>query len=202
MALLHQKSGAITDLDGPYAATPVPAIRDTTGLGSAGTLIVNEATIAIAGACDVHSTFQLFRVPSNCKVKWIDFVSPSQGATGIFDIGAAYPTDHTNSNMTDPLVYNGTGMIDVDCFGHDLDTDAGQGVYAHLEPGGGWTVTNATFAINTADTWTAAMANTELWNGPLALSSDPGGNIDIVATLNEAIATGAVSIYAKIGYIL
>jgi|SRR5665213_578643 len=195
MALVHAKSAAITNLDAS------PPVRNTSGEGGHGHLIYNETTIAVVGQADALSTYSLFRVPSNACLKFIDFSSPSQGATGIFNIGAYYGPDGPAGLTVTPPTVAGVSVIDEDFFAQALDTDAGTGVLAHLVPGSGFVLTNATPAQYVNDTWLASMANKRLWDA-LGLTVDPRCSIDIVANAVEAIATGTVSIYAAIGYVL
>ncbi len=197
MALEQAKSSLVTDLDAS------PPIRHTAGLGAGGAYQYQAGTITPTASADVHSNYTLARLPSNAKVKEVTFNSATQGATGIYDIGAFYATDGLTAvaNQETKHTYNGASVIDVDFFGHDYDTDAGQGVYGVMFPGGGWRITDTTVAHDTVDTWTEAMLNKELWDA-LGLSVDPRCNIDIVATSNEAAGTGAAPLTLTVKYIL
>lgn len=206
MALAKASSAYITDLQA------IPAVRDTAGKGPAGVLLVQEATITVVSGADVHSTYSLARVPSGSKIKRIVFNSPTQGATGIFDIGAFYANDGTNGlSVAAGHVYNGADLIGLNFFAQNLDTDAGQGVYADLIPGGGFVVTNATLALRqgAGGGWDVTALNQAIWQS-LAIGVgtvpsggvDPNCNIDIVATLNEAAGTGAGAITVQVFYVI
>lgn len=163
MAVDHVKSTPITNLD----ASPV--VPNTAGEGAAAELmeIFGYATAVASSTAD--ATYQLVRVPSNCKVKQILFESAAQGA-GKFDLGAYYATDGQGGHAAALLA---AAAIDQDFFATAIDCASAV------------TVTDVT---NESGTYTLDKRNQPLWQA-LGLTSDPGGSIDIVATVKTTDVT-------------
>jgi len=165
MAIDHVKSTFITNLDAQ------PVAMNTAGEGGMGRLLAIEgyATGVASGTAD--STYQLVRVPSNCKIKTIVFESAAQTA-GKFDIGAYYATDGASGKAVALLAAAAISQAFfaaiIDCASAVARTDI----------------------TNQAGLYTADKRVMPLWQA-LGLSSDPGGNIDIVATIKTTdITTG------------
>jgi len=197
MALAHAKSTYITNLD----ASPV--VRDTSGKSGPWVPKVQEAAIAVVSGADILSTYQIARIKSNAVLKSIFGYSPTQGATGIYDIGAYYASaadNLTQSAKGGITIVTSAAITAVDYFGQAYDTDAGNGVLFYSVPGGGWRITNATPAIDANTQWTAAMYNQPIWQA-LTLTVDPVCYIDLAISLKEAAGTGAATIYTRVEYV-
>ena len=211
MGVVNVSSAFITDLQA------IPQVRDTAGKGPSGVKVVQEVTIKPTTGDSANSTYALFRIPSGSKVKRLLVSSPSQGTTGIYEVGAFYANDGSAplSNYKNTVhLYNGTDLIAIDFFipaasaGADVGGQAG---IVDAIPGGGWTYGGDSpgFAVLAATNWTAALGvNAELWSA-LAIGVgtvptggvDPKCNIDIVLTLTEAIGTAA-ALVAQIEYVI
>lgn len=166
MATEALKSGSVTNAD----ATPV--VPNTAGAGAAAFMWTVNDYIAVSASMDVASTYKLVRLPSNAKLKQLIFESAALGA-GKFHIGAYYSDSVTDGT---PPSLQGT-LIDVDYFATLVDCASKVG---------------PTDVLNEADTVTLDKRKMPLWQ-MLGLSADPGGFIDIVATVNTtAITTGGL----------
>lgn len=163
MAVDHVKSSFVTNADAS------PAIANTAGEGGEATLKIIEGTAVVVAASSINSTYQFVRVKSNCKVKKIYFENAAQGA-GQVDIGAYYATDGVGGRPTTLLA---SQAIDQDFFASAV-------------------IVTGTVAItevtNESTTYTADKRTQPLWQA-LGLTSDPGGSIDIVATVVGADVT-------------
>lgn len=197
MALVHAYSSAVTDADA------VPAVRRTAGLGGSGALVMKEAVITPAGQADIHSTYTIFRIPSNAKVKRIVVQGGDQGTTGAWDLGVYYGPDVGDpTKYVSPPTYNGVSLIDVDFFLQALDANSANGSYADIIPGGGFKIVNATPSqLAGGGGWTAAMTNKELWDA-LAIASDPKCSFDIIAQAQAAFDVGTAASYWRIEYVI
>lgn len=192
MALDHLKSAALTSLDA------IPRVPVTAGKGVQGAVKSVEAAVALTASGNQLSTYQFVRIPFSSIVKKVEFHSPSQGTTGIFDIGAYYATDKSNALSKTELV--AADAIDADFFIDGADA-GGQAVFAIGLPGAQLTVTGATAAIGANTAWTAAEGNQPLWQA-LGLTENPGGNCDIAGTLtDEAAGTGAATAFLRVEYV-
>lgn len=176
MAVDHVKSTPITNLD----ASPV--VQNTVGQGAGGNLKeINGSAVAVASS-SADSTYQLVRVPSTAKIKDILFESAAQGA-GKFDLGVYYATDGLGKKPTSLLAAN---AIDQDLFATEIDCASAVAI------------TNVT---NESGTYTIDKRNQPLWQAA-GLSSDPGGNFDIVATVKTtAVTTGTGRFGISVRYV-
>lgn len=181
MAVEHQKATSITNLD----ATPI--VRGTSGIGTVGTNKRVSNTVVMTASASVDSTVQLVRVPFGAILKSIDFWGKDQGTTGQFDLGVYYATDGSNALSVATLL--AAAAIDQDFFGTAFVSDGATGFYARIVPGMGLVVEVATPRL-IAPAWSPTDGELPLWSA-LGLSANPGGNADIVATVQEAIDTGA-----------
>lgn len=169
MAVEHVKSTPITNRDG---ATP-PVVANTAGAGEGNYLKeVSGHAVALASS-SADSTYQLVRVPSAAKIKEIIFESAAQTA-GKFDLGVYYATDGRSgpSKATSLLAAN---AVDQDLFATDIDCASA------VAP---------TDVTNESGTYTIDKRQQPLWQAA-GLTSDPGGFLDIVATVHTtAVTTG------------
>lgn len=174
MAVDHVKSSFITNSDSN------PAVMNTVGEGAAGMLkeISGSAVTIASGSTD--ATYQLVRVPSNCKVKSIMWESGAQAA-GTMDVGLYYATDGQGGK---PLALLAANAIDQDFFASLL------AVTSAILP---------TEIVHESGTYTIDKRTQPLWQA-VGLTSDPGGFFDIVATIVTAITTGATRIGCSVRY--
>lgn len=184
MSVDHVKSIAITSLDTPFATVPAPAFISTAGEGSVGVLKMIDGYVTAVASSSINATYQLVRVPSNVKVKAIVLESEAQGQ-GSFDIGVYYATDGSNAlSVTGGLL--AAAAISQAFFASAVDLTSAYGP------------TNVT---NESGTNVIAKRFQPLWQA-IGLTTDPGGNFDIVATVTTAVTTGTGKIYLKLDYVL
>ena len=184
MAVDHVKSTAITNLDAPFASTPAPAQISTAGEGAVGTLKVIDGYVTAVASSSVGATYQLVRVPSSVKIKSVRFESEAQGA-GKFSLGLYYATDGSNaSSVTGGLLLAAT--INATFFASQIDCASAVAPTQEVQQSGTYTLDKRTQPL-----WKAA-----------GLSSDPGGNFDIVATVDTtAVTTGTGKLGVLVEYI-
>lgn len=172
MATQALKSASITNLD----ASPV--VANSSGVG--GPYIakkVRDSVTPTAANLVIGSTYKMVRVPSNCYLQHIRLVADAALDSNVsptlsVDVGAFY-SDSTVDGT--PKALQGTAIND-NIFGDAVLFGAA-----------------TTLAVTVTDgKWTAANRQTLLWSA-LGLSSDPGGQFDIVVTLEAAAATGVAS---------
>lgn len=175
MAVDHVKSTAITNADAS------PATANTAGEGATGRLweVSGYATAVASSSAD--STYQLVRIPSNCKVKSIIFESEAQTA-GKFDLGLYYATDGQGGKPASLLAAN---AIDQDFFATVIDCAS---------------AVTPTEVVNESGTYTLDKRNQPIWQAA-GLSADPGGSFDIVATVKTtAVTTGTGKFGVSVRY--
>lgn len=176
MAVDHVKSATITNLDAS------PATQNTAGEGAGGLLkeISGYATAVASSSAD--ATYQLVRIPSNCKVKSIIFESEAQGA-GKFDLGLYYATDGQGGKPTSLLA---AAAIDQDFFATVIDCAA---------------AVTPTEVVNESGSYTLDKRNQPIWQAA-GLTADPGGSFDIVATVKTtAVTTGTGKFGISVRYV-
>lgn len=182
MATSHLKSVPITNLD------TIPAVPNTTGEGSPGYVRTVEGFVTVNAADAVGSTYQFVRLPSNAKVKHVFLANEAQGA-GKVQIGVYYSDstiDGTASSLQG-LVVPTTG---VNFFANDVDLTAA------IQPTDEVLQNMATAGANNL-----SLVNQPLWQA-LGLTSDPGGNFDIVATVHTtAVTTGTGRLGVSVEYV-
>lgn len=119
------------------------------------------------------SKYRLTTMPSNARLASLIFQCQALGAAAKLDIGAYYPTSQAGV---------AGAVISANFFAAVLD------VAAAVAP---------VDILNSAGNATLDLQEKRLWE-LLGLASDPGGNIDLVATVNVAIAaTGKLSLKAR-----
>ncbi|MGD9878912.1 MAG: hypothetical protein AB7F22_07865 [Reyranella sp.] len=194
MAVGHTKSTPITNLDA------TPAVRIQAGKGGAGRLkhISANVTAPAAANGDIDTTIQFVRIPWTSIVKRIHFSGASQGSAGKVDIGVYHATDGSNASAISSLL--AANAVDQDFFVAALDL-GGAASQITVNPGAGFGYDGvATGVVATAPAWARSDANLPLWEA-IGLSAAPGGNADIVATVTEALQTGAAAMYLAVEYI-
>lgn len=165
MAVVHVKSAQITNLD----ASPIVPL--TAGEGGPAKLKVIDGYATLTASATIDSTIQLVRVPSNAKIKKVFFETAAQ-TSGALDIGVYYATDGQGQK---PAVLLASNAIDQDFFASAV-------------------VVTGTVAItdvtNESLTYTADKRVQPIWQAA-GLTSDPGGSIDICATITTNTTTAA-----------
>lgn len=156
------KSTPITNLD----ASPV--VANTSGEGAAGRIHAVGAFVTVSASMAALSTYRLVRLPSNCKVKQVLFESEAQGA-GKFQIGV-YPSDSTTDGTNAAAPNTATS---VKLFADDIDCASAVAQSDKTNSGGSYTLDKR---------------NQPLWQAA-GLSADPGGFLDIVATVHTTDVT-------------
>jgi len=165
MAVDHVKSSFITNADAS------PAVANTAGEGGPGVLKSVEGSAVAIASSSADATYQLVRIPSNCKVKSLLFESAAQGA-GKFDLGLYYATDGEGGKPTALLA---AAAIDQDFFAAVIDCASAVAI---------------TEAVNQSGSYTIDERTQPIWQA-VGLTSDPGGYFDIVATVKTtAVTTG------------
>lgn len=175
MAVDHVKSTPITNLDAS------PAVANTAGEGAAVALKSVDGYATALASSSADATYQLVRVPSNCKVKSVILESEAQGA-GAFDIGVYYATDGEGGKPTALLAANAISQAlfasAVSCAAAVVPTDV----------------------TNESGTYTLDKRTQPLWQAA-GLSADPGGYFDIVATVKTtAVTTGTGKFGIRVAY--
>jgi hypothetical protein len=166
MTVFHVKSTPVTNADA------VPVTANTAGEGGSAPLKVAEGSAVVTAAASIDSTIQLVRVPSTAKIKMLNFETAAQTA-GQIDIGVYYATDGLGGR---PLTLLASQAVDQDFFASAVIVTAAV------------TITNVT---NESTTYTVDKRVQPLWQAA-GLTVDPGGNLDIVATVVAVdITTGA-----------
>lgn len=177
----HTKSASITNLDAGVSGSG-PAVANTAGQGAASSEKTIDDFVTVIASDPVGSTYQIVRVPSNCKVKSVVLESEAQGA-GAFDIGVYYATDGEGGEPTTLLVAN---AIYAAFFAHAVNCASAV------------TPTNET---NQSGNYTLNLRSEPLWQAA-GLTSDPGGWFDIVATVNTtAVTTGTGRLGLRVNYV-
>lgn len=154
-----------------------PIAIPTSGEGSSGKLqdISDYVTPTAAGLADTTSKYKLVRVSPEIKLKELKLAITAaiETSTGLALNVGAYYSDSTVDGT--PAALQGTA-ISVNCFGAAL-------------------IGFRSSALGPVDALTAfsvVKRNQRLWEA-LGLSTNPGGNIDVVLAV-QAAATGAVSV--------
>lgn len=175
MAVVHQKSTPVTNADA------VPVTPNTAGTGGPAPLKVAEGYLTVTAAASIGATFQLVRVPSNAKIKRIDFESAAQAA-GQVDIGVFYATDGLGGR---PLTLLVSQAVNATLFATGVIVT------------GAVVITNVT---NESGNYTIDKRIQPLWQAA-GLTIDPGGSLDIVASVITAdVTTGAAVLGATVYY--
>ena len=175
MAVDHVKSTPITNLDA------TPRVANTAGEGGSAPLIFADGYATALASSSADATYQLVRVPWTAKIKCIVFESEAQAA-GKFDLGVYHATDGSSGGATALLA---AAAVDQDFFATVIDCAS-----AVLE----------TIVTNESATYTLDKRTQPLWQAA-GLTTNPGGNADIVATVKTtAVTTGTGKFGIKVWY--
>ena len=175
MTVNHTKSTFIANLDAS------PSVQNTAGEGGPAPVKTLEGYATVVAADAVGGTYQLLRVPSNCKLKSLSFESAAQGA-GALSLGLYYATNGEGGQPTSLLLANAINSI---LFASQINCASAVAI---------------TEEINQAGTFPMSKRVQPLWQAA-GLASDPGGYFDIVATVDTtAITTGTGVIAARTTY--
>lgn len=123
------------------------------------------------------SILRMVRVPSNCRVSDIRIAAADATTAGKVDIGVYYPS-HVNAGA----------VVDRDAFAAAFDLSGGPFYYSSVVFFGAGVVT---IAESAQPLWQVA-----------GLSSDPGGELEIVATVETLFNGGPTSIGLKVDYVV
>lgn len=135
-----------------------------------------QALAAVASGDSATSTYRMFRLPSTAYVLDLSLTSADIGTTTAADVGVYYPTTHSN----------GGTVIDVDAYGSAVSLS-----------GGAISLSNVRFESGAA-AGLYTNASKPLWQAA-GLSTDPGGEFDIVLTLTGA-ADAAGTVMGRVTY--
>lgn len=174
MTVKHQASTAITN------NTSIPFVPNATGAGAEGYLKEVTGHVTLTASQDVDSTVRFCRVPTNAKIKFIRGTSQAQ-TQAKFDIGVYYPTDGKTG-----LADLAANAIDQDFFATAWDCASA------VQP---------TDITNESGTYTIDKWSQPLWQA-VGLSSDPGGEFDIVGTVQTAVTTGTGIVGLSVGFVM
>jgi hypothetical protein len=169
MAVVNTNSDLIAN------AVATPRVPNPAGLDG-GVIRSKQALVAVANGDSATSTLRLFRLPSCAYVRDLDLTSADIGTTTAADVGLYYPTTHSN----------GGTVIDVDAFASAVSLS-----------GGAISLSTARFESGAA-AGLYTNYNKRLWE-QAGLTSDPGGEFDVVLTLTGA-ADAAGTVLARVAY--
>jgi len=151
-----------------------PPVRTTAGQNEQGIVRCADGFVTAVAADASGSTYRFCRIPSNAVVKCVMFESEAQGA-GNISLGV-YRT-----------AADGGAVVDADLFASRIDVASlvVQGIY-----------TNESTQYNLNE------RNMPLWQAA-GLTSDPGGFLDIVGTVDTtAVTTGTGKLAATVLFVL
>lgn len=172
MAVETIKSVSITGLDA------LPAVPQSTGEGSSGYLRHVDATAPVAAGSSATSTYRLVRLPSNAKLKSLDVMTDAAPGAGAISVGASYSDATTDGTQ---IALQGT-LISATAFAAATTLSA-----------------TANTRVDVLTALPVAKRMQPLWQA-LGLASDPGGFIDVLATVTTAV-TNAVNLGLEARYV-
>lgn len=174
MAVSALKSVPVTNLDS------IPVVPNTSGEGGPGNLRYAEGFVTALAADSIGSTYRLARVPSNAKIKsvWLESEAQAAGAT---NVGVYY----SDSTLDGTASANQGLVVSASLFAAAVSLAAASSA----------DVTNA------GGTYTLDKRTQPLWQAA-GLTADPGGFLDIVATLSTAITTGTGKTGVRVEYVI
>lgn len=165
-------------------ATPV--IMSAAGEGAPGRLKHVDGYVTTVAADSANSVYSLVRIPSNAKVKRVMLDADADGGTGAIDIGVYLGTKgFGGGHAATGRLYNDASQI-----------ASGQALF-----GSAVVISSAVRAVdvtNESGSYTSDKRMQPLWKAA-GLASDPGGFIDICATVTAAI-TNAGKVAVQVEY--
>ena len=173
MAVVILKSTMISNRDA------VPKIL-TDAYVANGEVLEAEGYVAPANGDSAASKYLMCSIPSNCRLSSLVFQCSALGSGAKLDIGASYPSFIPRGAGLDAILPN--QVISANFFAAAYD------VSSAVAP---------TNIETSSGTYTIAKQELPLWSA-LGLAADPGIDLDIVATVNVAMAAaGFASVKAK-----
>lgn len=155
-----------------------PRVANTAGVGAAARLGYADDYVTVPAAAAAGSIFRLVRVKSDVLVKSVMFNSEAQGA-GKVQLGVYYPDNQ--ADITPGNLANLGAVISVALFSGDIDCTS---AVADTEKNG------LTLDKRQQPLWQAA-----------GLSSNPGGKLDICATVHTTdVTTGTGKLGVRVGF--
>lgn len=159
------KTTQITDLDA------VPPTKLAAGMGAKGTAYRITGFVTTTSGKTTGSKYLLARLPRNAVVKSIILDSAAMGGSSALDFGVYY----SDSTVDGTQAANTGAAITAAFFASAVDVSS---------------AVRATDITNESGSYTIDLRNKALWDA-LAVSADPGGFLDVVATSTATITTGA-----------
>ncbi len=129
--------------------------------------------VTAAAADDSASRYRMCAVPSNCIVRAVYISSVAQGGSAAVDVGVYRATA------------DGAAVVDADLFGSGVSLVS---------------VVPRTDVTNESTNYTAALREQPLWQAA-GLSSDPGGELDIVVAPTAALTNGG-AVAVEVEYVI
>ena len=176
MAVVNLKSASITDQDAS------PRVSVQAGKGASARLKAVDDYAAVAATDQATSTYKLVRLPSNAKIKRITLEGEALGGSCAFNYGLNYA-----SRAEDV----GAGIV----AGAVIDADFFASAVVHTNAVAPTNITNEGGFFTIAERG----AGQPLWQAA-GLSADPGGKLDVVATMTVDAASGG-NIYVMVEYV-
>lgn len=134
--------------------------------------------VANAADDDATSVHRIARVPSSCNVRSIKLTTGDASTAGAFNLGVYYPVNHVASASG--------AVIDADLFSSAFALT--NGPYSKTE------------LIDESGEYTIAEQLMPLWQAA-GLSADPGGFLEIVATISTTYNGAALGQLFEINYV-
>lgn len=176
MAVENLKTTALTNADA------TPRVASAKGEGAPGRVHHLDGYQTASASASVGSTYALARLPTTAKVKRVLFESGAQTA-GAFSIGVYYASAGPDEPGDSSLA--GTA-IDADLFASVVNCASAVAI---------------TDVTNESGTYSPDKRDLPLWQAA-GLSADPGGKIDIVATVDTtAVTTGTGKLMVQVEFI-
>lgn len=170
MAVTNRNSSQIAN------AVASPAVRNDSTAADAELRSV-LGYVANAADDDATSIHRIARLPSHCSVRSIKLTTGDASTAGAFNLGLYYPVGHPNSPAG--------AVIDADFFASAFALT--NGPYSKTE------------LIDESGEYTIAEQILPLWQAA-GLSSDPGGYLEVAATISTTYNGAAVGQLFEIVY--
>lgn len=179
MTVEHLKSVGVTNLDA------TPPLSNSPGEQGLGLIRDIDGWVTVSASASTGSTYQLVRVPTNCKMKALTLESEAQGA-GKINLSVYY-----SDALNDGTSAANQGVI--------VPTTGDQFFASDVDLAAAVTPINE---INESGNNTIDKRVQPLWKA-LGLATDPGGYFDIVAVVHTtAVTTGTGKLYVRASYVM